>query len=105
MRNAILKGIEWINSNGKPLHFDWRGYPIPKLHNLPQIKYNTADIWWKNKMNLPIGKTGLFKCNTCRYAYASKISLNKHNCKKPKNWKQEWVIDTFENRKQWRRSS
>jgi hypothetical protein len=68
---------------------------------------NPADEWWEKKMKLPIGKTGLFKCHTCRFAYASQNALNKHTlkCKKPKTWKQEWISDSLENRKEWRRSA
>ena len=71
------------------------------------IQRNPADIWWERKMKLPIGQTGLYKCLTCRFAYASQSALDKHSlkCKKPKIWRQEWVEDTMENRKEWRRSA
>ena len=83
-----------------------RYYQNPK-YNEKSLRRNPADDWWENKMKLPIGKTGLFKCLTCRFAYASQNALNKHvlKCKKPKTWKQEWVHDSLENRKEWRRSA
>jgi len=58
-------------------------------------------------METPIGSSGLFKCNTCRYAYASEKHLKIHlpKCKKPKKWNPEWAIDSYENRLEWRRSS
>ena len=79
---------------------------LAQEHEQP-IQRNPADIWWERKMKLPIGQTGLFKCLTCRFAYASQSALEKHSlkCKKPKIWRQEWVEDTMENRKEWRRSA
>ena len=79
---------------------------LAQEHEQP-IQRNPADEWWERKMKLPIGQTGLFKCLTCRFAYASQSALEKHSlkCKKPKTWRQEWVEDTMENRKEWRRSA
>ena len=79
---------------------------LAQEHEQP-IQRNPADEWWERKMKLPIGQTGLFKCLTCRFAYASQSALEKHSlkCKKPKIWRQEWVEDTMENRKEWRRSA
>jgi hypothetical protein len=70
-------------------------------------KTNPADKWWKTKMETPIGCSGLFKCNTCRYAYSSEKHLERHlpKCKKPKKWDPEWAIDSYKNRLEWRRSS
>lgn len=98
----IVKEIEYILQKNTDLDSN-----SPSIINTNvSVKKNPPDIWWSNKMKLPIGKTGLYKCKTCRLAYSSQINLDKHapKCKHPKIWNTIWIEDSMENRQQWRRS-
>ena len=75
--------------------------------NKPKRKKNNADEWFKNKMSYEVTAKGkCLKCGYCPKVFFLKNAFEKHTkkCKGQESWKVEWVEDTEENRKKWKRS-
>ena len=75
-----------------------------------------ADKWWIKKINntkdYPLGTDKIFKCLHCPKTYFSKEALDRHHAKASGTkrrtcvpvrggWKEEYAVDTMENRLNW----
>ena len=84
--------------------------------NNTKISVGKAAMWWIKKINntkdYPIGTDKFFKCLYCQKTYLSQEALDKHHldAKKTKKgtcvparggWKEEYAVDTMENRLNW----